>query len=204
MDKDHSFNIAYGLAFNIEHADTKSGFQPRGYGNANDDYYFELRIRGFAAMLRLGFCKKLCIAGGDEKINEIEIVNRAFAITQMLIHDHDVSEDQLEWIDSLASTDGNLIAIKKHMERRNLRVAIVTNDYHIPRSLLLAYTHGIAAPLYPAEAFLLADEQMTSAELEKVFGGDAFAKRCVAGIKGISDMLLGQYSSKSSSSSVVH
>ncbi|MFA6018090.1 MAG: ElyC/SanA/YdcF family protein [Patescibacteria group bacterium] len=194
MNKKHSFDIVYGLAFNIERAETKSGFLPRGCGNANDNYYFELRLRGFAEMLRLGFCKKLCIAGADEKISETETVNRAFAITQMLIHDYGISEDQLEWIDSLPSTDGNLIAIKKHMEQSNLQSAIVTNDYHIPRSSLFAHAHDIVAPFYPAEAFLLATKQMVPTDLEKAFGEGLLVQRCVAGIKGISDMLLGQYS----------
>jgi len=48
-----------------------------------------------------------------------------------------------------------------------------------------------------------ADEQITTAELEKAFGDAAFAQRCVAVIKGISDLLLGQYFSKSQSSNIV-
>lgn len=196
MNEKHRFDIAYGLAFNIERADTKSGFRPRGATDANDNSYFELRLKGFAAMLQLGFCEKLCIAGGDEKISETETVNRAFAITQMLIHDYGISENQLEWMDSLASTEGNLVAIKQHMEGHDLRSAIVTNDYHIPRSLVFAHAHSITAPFYPAEAFSLANEQMTSTTLENAFGGTAFARRCVSGIKGVSDLLLGQYFSK--------
>lgn len=66
MDAKHTFDVAYGLAFNVERADTKSGFKPKYSGSATDSYYFDLRLEGFACLLRLGMAKKLYIVGGDE------------------------------------------------------------------------------------------------------------------------------------------
>lgn len=120
-------------------------------------------------------------------------MNRAFAITQMLILDYGVSGDVVEYLASTPSTEGNVIAIAEHFKHSELSATIVTNNYHIPRSLVFSFAYGIHLPMYPAEAFLLASGLRTPEDLEKVFGDTLFAKRCVSGIKGISDALLGQY-----------
>lgn len=195
MDAKHTFDIAYGLAFNVERAETKSGFKPKYSGNAEDNYYFDLRLAGFASLLELGFAKKLCIVGGDETIGENDVVNRAFAITQMLVRDYGISSDAVEHLVSTASTEGNMGVIVEHSKYSKLRAAIVTNNYHIPRALLFSFAYDVRLPMYPAEAFLLAEKSRTPEDLEKIFGNTLFAKRSVAGIKGISDALLGQYHS---------
>lgn len=196
MDAEHAFDIAYGLAFNVERAETKSGFKPKYSGSAEDSLYFDLRLMGFASLLELGFAKRLYIVGGDERLSENDVVNRAFAITQMLIRDYGVSGDAVEYLVSTPSTEGNIGAIAEHSKHSGLGAAIVTNNYHIPRALIFSFAYGIHLPMYPAEAFLLATGLRTLEDLEKVFGDTLFAKRCVSGIKGISDALLGQYVSR--------
>ena len=75
------FETVFGLAFDVTKShDTISGFQPAESDLGAGKFLFgDLRLEGFAAMMRLGFSKKLVLVGGDEGRykDERPVINRA-------------------------------------------------------------------------------------------------------------------------------
>jgi len=146
-----------GLAFDIEKdPGTASGFIPARIDlGAGKELFADLRLEGFAALLRLGFAEKLIIFGGNEGRykDETPVINRARAITQMLEYDFGIPHDRLGYFASSSNTLGNVAAIKKQIGSR--RSAVVSNHYHLPRAALDLTAAGLHVPLHAAEAFIL-------------------------------------------------
>jgi hypothetical protein len=188
--------FACGLAFDIERSSsTKSGFRPAKTDmGSHKELFADLRLEGFAALLRLGFAEKLTIFGGDEGRYKVEIpgLNRAWAIKQMLVDDHGIAATRIEYVRSNSNTGGNVVEIKKRIGFFT-RSAVVSNHYHLPRAALDLRHARIRVPLYPAEAFLLLENHLWKHNLIKRFGGNALAERMVEEIQGIADKIRGTY-----------
>lgn len=184
-----------GLAFDVEKASTRSGFRPAKTDlGSHKELFADLRLEGFAALLRLGFAHKLVIFGGDEGRfkDEYPRLNRAWAIKQMLIDDHKIAVDRIEHVRSNSNTGGNVIEIKKRIGFFT-RSAVVSNHYHLPRAALDLKHARVRLPLYPAEAFLLLENHLWKHDLIMRFGGNALAERMTEEIQGIADKIRGTY-----------
>lgn len=196
-----SADTAFGLAFDVEKAsDRTSGFKPAQFDrSAAKDLFGDLRLDGFAALLRIGFARKLVIIGGNEKRyeNETPQINRAWAIREMLIHDCGISPDVVASISSKANTTGNVDAMAEWMREGNLSIrecAVVSNHYHLPRASVDLVAADLPIPLYAAEAFWLIDgpDARLNELIERLDGG-RMAERMASEIKGIADKVIGSY-----------
>lgn len=187
-------STAFGLAFDIERApDRASGFRPAPFDlGAGKDLFGDLRLEGFAALLRIGFARQLILVGGDEGRykNTPYPINRAVAIGEMLIKDYGISTDRIRCIPSRSNTSGNVAIIKA--EPRD-STALVTNLYHIPRASLDLWSAELSMPSIAAEAFILIENPNRKNELIERLGGSAFAERAAEEIHGIADKLRGTY-----------
>src|SRR3989344_6781703 len=87
------------LGFFIEKADErKSGFKPADQDEGGK-LYCDLRMEGVAALLRIGFAKKVVVLGGNEKRITTTNIRRGRAIQKMLIDDFGADPDRVEAID---------------------------------------------------------------------------------------------------------
>jgi uncharacterized SAM-binding protein YcdF (DUF218 family) len=158
----------------------------------------EARLEGFAALLRAGFAKRLIIVGGDEGRyrGEVPVINRAWAIRQMLVADAGVDPDRVLSIPSSSNTGGNIAIIKELVGAEKLAfedVAVVTSHYHALRAVLMMAAGGLPLPVYPAEAFALLEDTVTKEWLVAQFGGGPLAERMGEEIQGIADLIRGTY-----------
>lgn len=193
--------LVCGLAFDIEKAHTRSGFRPAKVDlGAEKNLFADLRLEGFAALLRLGFTETLMIFGGNEKRYHGETVNvsgkkvplnRGWAIAQMLIQDYGIPEWKVGSSFSLGNTVGNIEAIRQTVGKR--QSVVVSNHYHLPRAALDLYAVGLQFPLYAAEAFWLLEDESRKNTLIQRLGGNAYAERVAEEIQGIAHKLAGAY-----------
>jgi hypothetical protein len=186
--------LACGLAFDIEKASTKSGFQPARFDlGAGKELFADLRLDGFASLLKLGFAQKLIIFGGNEGRYKDEgpIINRGWAITEMLIHDFDIPTERLDFVASNSNTGGNIEAIRDSVGKRES--VVVSNHYHAPRAALDLVAAGLLMPFYSAEAFWLLENPDGKEVLVERLGGNPYAERTVEEIQGIAHKLKGTY-----------
>jgi len=73
-------DVAFGLAFEVEKShETKSGFKPAVTDKSQQLLFADLRLDGFAALLRLGLANSLRIVGGNEGRYKSEGCNRSSA-----------------------------------------------------------------------------------------------------------------------------
>ncbi len=193
-----TYRTAFGLAFDVEKNDTrKSGFCPAETDLGSGLYLFgELRLFGFAALLRLEQAEKLIVIGGNEGRykGEVPTVNRAEAIREMLIHDHGIDPDRVEARASASNTGGN-IAIMQQMSRDDpeLDGMIVTSHYHLPRASLDIAAAGLLTPLFSAESFWLLEDRNRKQAIITMLGGGPLAERMTEEIQGIADKIQGSY-----------
>lgn len=187
-----SFDAVFGLAFDVEKtAETKSGFKPAMVDLKHHmEIYGDVRLEGFAALMKLGFTKNLVIVGGNETRYEGETpaVNRATAICEMLINDYGIEENSISFISSEPNTAGNVAAIKKMIELEKLdyqQCAIVSNFYHLPRAIAYLTFEKMPIAAYPAEAFSFLDDKKYKDKILKRFGNTALAVRMAKEIEGI-------------------
>lgn len=193
-----------GLAFDIEKTkDTASGFKPgRIDAGAGKELFADLRLEGFAALLRLGFAEKLILFGGNEGRykGEVPIINRAWAITQMLEKDFGIAPDRLGYVASNSNTGGNVAAIKKAIGTK--RSVVVSNHYHLPRASTDLAAAGLREPPQPAEAFILLEDRTLKETLVERLGGGPLAERMVEEIQGMADKLQGTYAPRTDAAPV--
>ncbi len=199
-DTNVKFGTAFGLAFDVERDPNRlSGFRPAETDlGVRKALFGDLRLEGFAAMLRLGFAEKLIIIGGNEKRyeNEAEPVNRAYAIVQMLVHDHDNEPDRVTHIASKSNTSGNITALVQIMSKNGLdpgTCGVVSSHYHLPRAEFDLREAGVLVRTFPAEAFILLEGRHHLKWLIKRFGGGPLAERSAYEIKGLGDKITGNY-----------
>ena len=188
------------LGFFIEKADErKSGFKPADQDEGGK-LYCDLRMEGVAALLRIGFAKKVVVLGGNEKRITTTNIRRGRAIQKMLIDDFGADPDRVEAIDCSPNTAGNVASIIDYINMYQMSgqtFAVVSNMYHIPRVALLLESANVHLPLYPAEAFLLIEnEEKWKSELIERYGGGSLAKRIVEEAQGVAAMLCGTYKTK--------
>jgi len=191
------------LAFDIEKApDKKSGFQPANFDmGAGKELFGDLRLEGFAAALKTGFAKKLLIAGGDEQRykGESPVINRAWAIGQMLVHDHGIDADKIETFASRSNTMGNVDFFKDFIQKNVMALdqsGLMTNLYHLPRASMDMAAKQIPVQGFAAEALLLVENKDRKNELIHRLGDGPLAERYVEELAGIADKIRGTYQSK--------
>ncbi|MEK7124370.1 MAG: hypothetical protein AAB877_01625 [Patescibacteria group bacterium] len=202
-------DTVFGLAFDIEKApERKSGFKPAQCDlGAKKELFGDVRLAGFAALLMLGFAKKLIVIGGKEGRykNEEPAIGRAFAICEMLTKDLNVEPACVSHVISEPNTGGNIAVISHRIiSDDNLSIynyAVVSNHYHIPRIKMDLRAGGLPlVPIYPAEAFLLVDQEKSEENKQELiirFGRGPLAERMVEEIQGIAHKLAGTYQAKS-------
>lgn len=201
MDQELAISVSrvFGLAFDVEKASNRlSGFESALVDLGSGKPMFgDLRLEGFASLLRIGFADHLTIIGGDEGRyrGEEPAINRAAAIRAMLMADCGIAPYLVTSIPSASNTGGNIAIIKEQIEAcpPSLRVAVVTSHYHVPRAAMMMAAGGLSVPVYSAEAFLLLEGVLTKEELVKGFGGGLLAERMGEEIQGIADLIRGTY-----------
>ncbi len=188
---------AFGLAFDIERTNaTKSGYRPAQYDMGGiQELFGDLRLDGFAAMLRLNIAKRVTIVGGDEgRYKNDGPINRAVAIRLMLIDDHGIDPARVDAVASKSNTVGNVGIIR---ERTTSDGDIVTTShYHIPRAAMDIAAEGLSLKMIAAEAFMVLEDPTTKDRIINALGSNALAMRCAEEIQGIADKLAGTYRSR--------
>lgn len=197
MDKK---GVVFGLAFDVEKDPLRpSGFKPAAIDLGSGKAMFgEARLEGFAALLRAGFAKRLIIVGGDEGRyrGEVPVINRAWAIRQMLVNDCGIREELVGSFASNSNTGGNITIIKRELEASGLTPddVVVTSHYHVPRAAQMMAKEGLVLPVISAEAFVLLEGIVTKEELvNRHFGGGPLAERLGEEIQGMADLIRGTY-----------
>ncbi len=130
--------VVFGLAFDIEKDQVnKSRYRPaRRDLSSNKELFADIRLEAFANLVKYNITKKLIVVGGDEQrySKEMPLINRGWAICEMLIHDFRINPEQVGYLQSTTSTAGNIIAIKKYVKKNKIsKYFIVSNFYHLPR-----------------------------------------------------------------------
>jgi hypothetical protein len=191
------------LAFDIEKAANKSsGFQPARFDlGAAKALFGDLRLEGFAAAIKTGFAKKLVIAGGDEVRykGETPIINRAWAIGQMLVHDYGIDAGKIETFASKSNTLGNVGIFKDYLKNHlhySEGFALMTNLYHGPRAEMDMTANLIPMQFIAAEAMILVENPDMKNELVHRLGDGPLAERYVEELAGIADKIRGTYQSR--------
>ena len=197
-----SVKKAFGLAFDIQKSEkrTKSGFEPAVFDlGAGKELFGDIRLDGFAAMLRIGFAEHLVVIGGDEGRykNELPVINRAWAIREMLVHDFEIAPDRVLSFSSKSNTDGNIAIIKAVMAEfvveETANFGVISNLYHLPRARLDLDAGGLILSTYAAEAFWLLEQDDRKDLLVERFGGGPLAERIAEEVQGIADKIRGSY-----------
>lgn len=193
-----SIDTAFGLAFDIEKAPTKSGYRPAALDlGAGKELFGNIRLKGFASLLRIGFAEQIVVIGGNEGRykGETPTINRAAAIAEMLIHDCDIDRYRVRSIPSNSNTGGNIAAMKEYMRdaRADRKYGVVSNHYHLPRAFLDLSAAGLHLPLFAAEAFLFLEQPDKKNDIIAELGEGPLAERCAEEMQGIADKIRGTY-----------
>ena len=216
------------FAFDIERTEeTRSGFKPaeRHFGSGpaptylGDKLYADLRIKGALAALKLGIVKRLVIPGKDEKRYPGETIcvdntdmplYQGCIIRKMLIEDHGVPADIVDWVPSSGDTGNAAAAMSRRIQGRLLefldkRIIFITNLYHCERAREMLVAAGVERMFFPtmfsAESLILMQAEKESREelastkewLFKEMNESDYAKRVVADLGGVAQMRTGTY-----------
>jgi len=214
-----AFTAAFGLAFDIEKAPTKSGYQPAlTYANLDLELFGKPRLDGFADLIRTNYVDDLYIVGGNEaryKGETIQVgseripINRAYAIREMLVHDRDIDPKRVHWLSSVGNTGGNVAVITENMDGLKIHggdeaFLVTTSHYHLPRAMYDLFLAGRRPVFMSAEAFTLAaakdkaEQQERKLALIKQLGGGPLASTMAQEINGLADKLNQAFASASS------
>jgi hypothetical protein len=199
----------FGLAFDIEKdAGRKSGFKPASIDlGIGKELFGDVRLDGFAAALTTGFADELVLAGGDEGRykGETQVINRAWAIREMLIHDCGIDAERIKSFASKSNTLGNVGIIRDFiaMNGRSLdECGLMTNLYHLPRAHMDIVAHDVPLRLFAAEALYLIEQPDRKNDLVARLGEGPMAERMVEEIAGIADKIRGSYQSRTDAAPV--
>lgn len=193
----------FGLAFDIERTNTtSSGYKPARYDMGGiQELFGELRLAGFAALLRLYIVEKLTIVGGDEgRYKNDHPINRAVAIREMLVNDYGIDPARVEAIPSKSNTLGNVGIIRDRST--SPRDIVVTSHYHIPRAAMDLEAVGLSLTMIAAEAFMVLEDATAKDRIIEELGDNALAMRCAEEIQGIAHKLAGTYQSRTDATPV--
>lgn len=198
-----SVHTAFGLAFDVEKApERKSGFKPAQFDlGAGKELFGDLRLDGFAAALNIGFADVLVLAGGDEGRykGETPVINRAWAIREMLVHDYGIDPQRIQSFASKSNTLGNVGIIRDFIAEHTQTLdecGLLTNLYHLPRAHMDVVAHDVPLRLFAAEALYLLEEPDRKNDLVRRLGEGPMAERMAEEIAGIADKIRGSYQSK--------
>ncbi len=185
-----SNEIVFGLAFDIEKdKDRKSKYRPAKRDlNSNKEVFADVRLEAFANVIRLNITNKLIVVGGNEQkySKETPLINRGWAVCEMLIHDFGVNPKQVGYLESKGNTAGNIMAIKKYVKKNKIgKYFIVSNFYHLPRISAELILRKNPAITLPAEAFWLLDHNNSTKKLATLLGNGPLAQRIVKESQGI-------------------
>lgn len=193
----------FGLAFDIEkEPGRRSGFKPASFDmGVGKELFGDLRLEGFAAALKTGFADEIVLAGGDEGRykNETPVINRAWAIREMLIHDFGIDPRRVQSFASKSNTLGNVGIIRDFMGQSKKPLSecgLMSNLYHLPRAHLDIVAHDVPLRLFAAESLLLIEQPAIKNDLVQRLGEGPLAERMVEEIGGIADKIRGAYQSK--------
>jgi hypothetical protein len=199
-----SVHTAFGLACDVQ----KTRGQVNQFHAADGELstgrklFGDLRLEGFAALLKTGFAERLIVVGGAEARYKDKQIGRAYAVREILLRDLGVDAERIEAMHSEPNTSGNVAAIKRIVEERSLQsndCAVVSSHYHLPRVHMDLWANGLLMPIFSAEAFsLLAREDpkerlIYKDQMIRRFGQGALAQRMVDEIGGIADKMRGIY-----------
>jgi hypothetical protein len=199
-----SVHTAFGLACDVQKARGQvNQFRAAdGELSTGKKLFGDLRLEGFAALLKTGFAERLIVVGGAEARYKDEQIGRACAVREILLRDLGVDAERVEALHSEPSTSGNVAAVKRIVEERSLRsndCAVVSSHYHLPRVHMDLWANDLLVPIFSAEAFsLLAREDpkerlIYKDQMIRRFGQGALAQRMVDEIGGIADKMRGIY-----------
>lgn len=195
------FDIAFCLSFDVQKDNRrKSGFAPAWHDlGAKKALFGQARLEGFAALARLRIAEKLVILGGDEGRYKEESppINRAWAIKQMLLYDFGISEGLLDFAPSNSNTGGNLAAMNACLKQTKPNEnCLVSSFYHLPRIQHDLFLDRKLIPCFPAEVFILLEDESRKSLLISLLGGGLLAERIAEEIQGIAHKIKGIYQPK--------
>jgi hypothetical protein len=199
----------FGLAFDIEKDESrKSGFKPASIDlGIGKELFGDLRLDGFAAALTTGFADELVLAGGDEGRykGETPVINRAWAIREMLIHDYGIDARRVKSFASKSNTLGNVGIIREFIRENGRSLeecGLMTNLYHLPRAHMDIVAHDVPLQLFAAESLYLIEQPDRKNDLVRRLGEGPMAERMAEEIAGIADKIRGSYQSKTDAAPV--
>jgi uncharacterized SAM-binding protein YcdF (DUF218 family) len=198
--------LAVGHGFDIEKAEgadrTTSGFRPaKLHDKTKLPLMGDLRLFGFVAALQMNYCEKLLLAARDEERYPDENINQAWAISEMMVKDYGVDPERVLWIKSGKGTAKNILAMKqKAAELGAADFAVITNKYHLERSLRTFSSLGAIPHFVSAESLWLAaspteDDRLSRYSFIWERWEEDLLLREVAELEGLAKDLLGQYKS---------
>ncbi|MBI4084909.1 MAG: YdcF family protein [Candidatus Liptonbacteria bacterium] len=184
-------DTAFGLGFDVDAAPERmSGFKPaRSDVRTGKELFADLRLEGFASLLRIGFARQLILIGGN---------NYGEAIREMLTRDFGISSDRVLSIGGeQTNTSGDILIIRARIENPQAPAcgscALVSNFYHLPRTCFDMAGKNLSIPVYPAEAFWLFEDEKRIDRIAERLGGGSLAERVCVELQGIVDKLSGTY-----------
>lgn len=140
----------------------------------------EVRIEAVNMLLRQGMVEELIVVGGPTK----DEVSKVDLMAELI-------EGKVTRLESIASTGGNVGAIKRHVRGENN--GILTQFYHLPRTWRLLAENGLSLVPICAEAVLLADNPNRIEEIRRWYSDEAMVLRMIMEITGLSDLEAGRY-----------
>lgn len=199
--------VAFLLALDVEYGKNGEWCIAETHYGTGLSQFGEPWIHGVHAVLEKGLAEKLVIVGGVEQRYPDESTPRPNIIKHILTKGG-ADPERIECLLSQPNTVGNAIAIREWLDLNSRFVGddyiVVCAYWHVARASLDLYGQHINAPIFPAEAVMLASADREDQEAERfllcrdlrsAWGGSALAERAVAECNGIADKLTGRYQS---------
>ncbi len=194
--------VAFGLAFDVEKANTKSGFKPARVAlGSQKESYGGVRLEGFYSLLEMGYAKELVVIGGRENCHEGSDppIDQAKAIRSMLLQERKIKPGLVRSFTSAPHALGHVSVIEALMKGEKLGqddCIVVSSIYRLPLVHEDLFAAGLHLRLLPAEAFILVQDRQQEADLVERLGGGALAERMVQEAARIADKMRGAYRSR--------
>lgn len=140
----------------------------------------EVRIEAANILSRQGMVEELIVVGGPTKdgVSKVDLMAKLI-------------EGKVTRLESIASTGGNIGAIKRHVRGENN--GILTQFYHLTRTWKLLAENGLLLVPICAEAVLLADNPDRVEEIRRWYSDKSMVHRIIMEISGLSDLEAGRY-----------
>ena len=142
----------------------------------------EIRVAAIKILREQGKVKEIIVVGGPTK----DGANKVRIIAKMI-------GGKVTQLQSVASTGGNIKAIKDFLGEDTGKNALLTNFYHIPRALRLITDNGLKIIPLCAEAILLTDDPNWLKKITEWYNQPSMLRRILSEIEGLSDIEKGTY-----------